>query len=367
MSDAFRIQCSCGCENWVAPQQRGLFIHCAACGTRMLAVDKSAPPATSPIAQAAILANIPKRQKNRSPFEAEDVVPGDDADLPIPDRLDNLHRREIEARSAFIKSADVRDAARDEQCSQCGREIRGDWDRVQTGSVLICYVCSNQGADGLPERLRRPESELSRRPTRPRITFDQLPPTWRNPRWTRFKRVSLISVLTLLSIAVFAMTAYVSFFEFGRGDAAASSNAITARDLDGLSTIVWALAQAWLVFSEWIPIFVSLYFVRFFHGSLRGQSFLGGVTNTAASCGLYLLLQVMVAVMEITSHGGGNLLALTYFSLQLLKLWALLQIFMESFDDDYMEGVMFVAVLWTLNLFGMPYLNRLFFHSLGVI
>jgi hypothetical protein len=39
-----------------------------------------------------------------------------------------------------------------ETCPRCGNVYRGDWDKNLTGGETICFICSNQAVDGLPER-----------------------------------------------------------------------------------------------------------------------------------------------------------------------------------------------------------------------
>ena len=42
----------------------------------------------------------------------------------------------------------------EETCPRCGNPYRGDWDKQTTEDGELCYICSNQGTEKIPERLR---------------------------------------------------------------------------------------------------------------------------------------------------------------------------------------------------------------------
>jgi len=372
MTEFLRVTCSCGCENRVSLDRRGNTIICVACGNELMANEQPVvpervavvPPPPEP-------APMPAVSPRRSPFEPEDPDSGDGPPRSTSDRLDAIHRRENRARRVFIESGAVRDNFLDDRCSRCGRDLRGDWDRIETAAGVMCYVCSNQAADGIPERLKSAEAGVASRPRRRRPLSEPLPPTWRNPRWERFKRIATVTVTVLMALAVLLVTAGVSFFEWGspRADADAAPVIIPAAlSLNNLSTGAWVLARGWLIVSELLPIFVALYVVRYFSGSLEGRGFLSKLSGVALSCSPILLIQLVMLGFEEGMRGrAGGLIAVVFFSLSMLKLWTILRVFMELFEDDLGEAIAFVLVLWTINLFAMPHLNRILFQSLGLI
>lgn len=128
-----------------------------------------APPTSAPPA--------PSAPRPRSPFEAD--APPEDAAFrhgndekfvadpftrelrPVPkstpsmaDEMEKHRPTERRSRHVFIDSISPHDAPTGEKCAQCGRPIRGSWDRHETHLGVLCYVCSNQATHDVPERVK---------------------------------------------------------------------------------------------------------------------------------------------------------------------------------------------------------------------
>jgi len=91
-------------------------------------------------------------------------------------------------------------------CGRCGKKFRGDWDRLETAEGAICYICSNQGAAGTPERLK-PEHVKTVAPVVPpgKEAPDLEPPPAPtflgiDTETPQFKRVILIAGLAVMGL-----------------------------------------------------------------------------------------------------------------------------------------------------------------------
>ena len=210
MPDSYGVICTCGYTTLVRDYDFGSEIECANCGAE-LDVDESSAVPVSPRDDSAQLeggydrglSESPQVVQNpseagleegapspfdeemerselrpdeygqppspapaRSPFEEDE--PEEEETLrsgpftlePAPEAEDASFQELMEAerpkegnRHVIIETDSPLDKKTGEMCGDCGRAIRGDWDRFETADGVICYVCSNQATHGMPERL----------------------------------------------------------------------------------------------------------------------------------------------------------------------------------------------------------------------
>ncbi len=212
MSETLRINCPCGYENWVPAEKLGQTVACFVCGEDLHIQDlantnddpetkstptsiQSAPsidrprspfeddepePTARPKFQQASQTPAPASPptaRPRNPFEADNAEnaspfrPGTEqnfvadpfsrelipAPKPAPSTADEMEKHrptDRRARHTFIDTISPHDAPTGEKCMQCGRPIRGSWDRVETHLGVFCYVCSNQATHDVPDRVK---------------------------------------------------------------------------------------------------------------------------------------------------------------------------------------------------------------------
>ena len=90
----------------------------------------------------------PRPDYAASIFEDVDEQVQDRADNPPPDPALLRQYRDPEHKAAYQSTTDQ------EKCPRCGNLFRGDWDQQKIGDETICYICSNQATDGMPDRLK---------------------------------------------------------------------------------------------------------------------------------------------------------------------------------------------------------------------
>ncbi|MFP6616382.1 MAG: hypothetical protein VCB26_08260, partial [Candidatus Hydrogenedentota bacterium] len=192
MADGFYITCGCGYELYIPEADVGTEQECINCGadldTHPSAVsaekdsakeDIVAPPevssfveaAHSPYADPAVSgpfedddeSEVPAPQSAASQTEPEEPpdyaasIFEDDSDKaeedaqtenkPDPSKIRTYHDPEHTA--AYQGSTET------ETCPRCGNVYRGEWDKQLIDGETICYICSNQATEGLPERLKQ--------------------------------------------------------------------------------------------------------------------------------------------------------------------------------------------------------------------
>ena len=175
--------------------------------------------------------------------------------------MDEVRPKERRDRNVTVQTISPHDAPSGEKCSQCGRELRGTWDRIETEKGVICYVCSNQAVHGVPERLKVEKPERRELSERDLITgpVQELPiadePWYKDPESPEFKRV-------VWFLAVFTLLLGGYFFFFG-GDAQSPAvpDATEAADSSqvGRTPLAGAMQQGWLILSFIISLFIAIY------------------------------------------------------------------------------------------------------------
>jgi hypothetical protein len=370
MVDSLRVTCSCGCENRVPVERQGQSVICTICGNPLLA-EGQAPSDSTPTARPEVLGETsePAAMHKRSPFEADP-----EQELSALDRVEAIRQTENRARRIFIDGLSQRDGLTDETCSQCGRELRGEWDRMETAAGVLCYLCSNQATDGLPERLKTQylaNSGVRRRNLQRSGTDLVLPPSWRNSRWRDLQTLAFKGAAVILVCMVFSMAVYYTFFDTGSpAEATAADSApaiLSPNDLRDLPTGMWVVARGWMIVSVILPVFVTLYLVLLLNGSFPNKGFLGNIGFVAWTCSPVLAIQLAGVLGETILWGRPSLALVVSFTLGLLHLMALLFIFFEMLEDSFWQCVSFVLFLLILSRFAVPYLNLVMFRSLGIL
>ena len=92
-----------------------------------------------------------EEQPTRGPFTLESAPESEDASFA---KLIEAERPKVGSQHVIIETESSLDNKTGEKCPQCGREIRGDWDRFKTADGIICYICSNQATHGMPQRMQ---------------------------------------------------------------------------------------------------------------------------------------------------------------------------------------------------------------------
>lgn len=132
------------------------------------------------------------------PRSTEPSVPPSGSDVPVgSDAVAHIFESDAPGQSARPKNA----------CVRCSKKFKGDWDQLETAEGAICYICSNQGAEGTPERLK-PEHVKTVAPVvppgkeAPNLEPPTAPPTFLGfeTESPKFKRVVLIGGLSVIGL-----------------------------------------------------------------------------------------------------------------------------------------------------------------------
>ena len=247
----------------------------------------------------------------RSPFEEEDEETEEGPSSgpftlePAPESGDESFAKRIEAerpkegnRHVIIETESSLDKRTGEKCAECGREIRGDWDRFETAEDVICYVCSNQATHGLPERLktapdRRELSEQDLIIHQEQPVQKPEPPWYLNPHSETFRRVLLALALGTVLLAVF-----VSLFDTGTPSEEVLRAAREARETAPEIVLpLWAnlVIWSWRAFGVYLGFLLTLYFMLDRADRLPRDTF---KTNILFICGV---LSIVAGIQILTS------------------------------------------------------------------
>ncbi len=211
MPERYAVICTCGYTTLVSGSDFGTSVECFNCGAELEVDESSATPESANEDAAALEADydhglpesplvvhstfeagptegrppspfeeetehsevLPERPEEpspepraRSPFEEEETEEEEPATRgpftlePAPESADASFAKLIEAerpkvgsRHVIIETESSLDQKTGEKCANCGRELRGDWDRFETPDEVICYRCSNQATHGMPQRI----------------------------------------------------------------------------------------------------------------------------------------------------------------------------------------------------------------------
>lgn len=345
MSDRLRVICSCGCENRVPVERRGSVVSCVACGNEV-AVAKDAPvDASDPSSELdSVVSTSPGSTYTSSPFEE----PVSEADFST-----RFRRHETA----------LYDPSIDERCSRCGRELRGEWDRLETATGIVCYVCANQGAAGTPDRLKarmeaeRHTAEPVSRAYQPRAVV----PVRRKIR-ARIARIAVAISAGAFLLSAFTIVIFDIELPF-QFEGWSKPIAPSVHDVNKLPTLPWALFQVWQVVGGTVPVFIGVYVALFMNNSLPGKRFFQNLLYAAAYCVPFIVIRVM-GIMTIWVHGTDPVYgALVIVLMGVAQTLAFVYIAFDLLEEGVPHCVYFVLIA-VFGFLGMPYLDALIFERL---
>lgn len=345
MSNFVHVTCSCGCDNRVPLDRRGQWTSCTACG-KELSVPDDAPALTTDSAPpvAAIPAHIANRMRN--PFEEETTA----ADF-----------------SARFRNYTVEDyeGSASESCSRCGRELRGEWDRLQTPSGLLCYICANQGATGTPERLKQDIDTYDppRRP-RPRVARADTLRHAQSPAQRRLKSLVAKSIVLGIAALFFAAVYVLENFKIDVPLLRGEWNGPRSPDVgqvNRLSLVPWLLYNVWILISTSVGVFIGTFMSLLFTSAVSRQQLRQNVLAAFSLCLPFIVIKLFgIIVLPVF---GGDAARATLITLLVAAVQALTLVYIvfEMLDESpwhAMYFLMFVAAF----AFATPYLNGFVFR-----
>lgn len=240
-----------------------------------------------------------EEQAPSGPFTLEAAPESKDAsfsDLMEAERpKDSLRNDRVETESPLDKKTG-------ETCTECGRDIRGEWDRFALEEGVLCYICSNQATHGVPLRMQTGKGQ--RELTDDDYLLERKPPPEPEPApWYLdaqsdiFKRVVLVLAFGTIGIALF-----VNFFDVGTPSPEALQQARlaateAAQSEPEIVLPLWAniIIWSWRAFGAYLGLLITLYFVLDRDGSLPRDTV---KTNVLHIC---LVLSIVAGIQVFSS------------------------------------------------------------------
>jgi len=326
MPERLRIECACGYENLVSPEKRGQTVECAVCGADLevdetaVGVQTTAPDAPDRRGEAESDAADSSDRPYTSPFEdgtddAEEdtpraggpftlqaAEPSSNGESSFSSLMESARPHDFKSGHVVVRTESPSDRATGELCMECGRAIRGEWDRFQRPEGVLCYICSNQGIEGVPLRMQmeseREPRDLSERdmlidPDEPGRDAPETP-WYFDPESETFKRV-----VAGLAFATIFLAVFVSLFDWGAPDpeVVEQARSETAEALEGRTYpfIVTLLLRAWQVVGGALGLAVAFYLTRWRNGTLPYDD----VVRNALYMGVVSVLLTCVNVVGV--------------------------------------------------------------------
>jgi hypothetical protein len=221
--------------------------------------DEDGPPDMTQARSNALAVPRQPKPRVRNPFEADEPEPEKPSGsgpftlapqstaksgVSYTELMDETRPKERRDRHVVVQTISPHDAPSGEKCSQCGREIRGSWDRFEVEKGVICYVCSNQAVQGVPERLKVQKTERRELSERDLVTgpIQELPiedePWYKDPESPEFKRV-------VWFLALFTLLLGAYFFFFDSGPAVTDDSTASSPLYVELRTLVESFVECW--------------------------------------------------------------------------------------------------------------------------
>lgn len=333
MSEDGYITCECGYEIFLPKERAGRTIECLLCGAmidtsqnipgpRSVAEFDTSPPkpdridtpsetaspfedddaeerpsvSYSPIPQAA--AEAPDEpQYNPSAFEDDDEEELDTNAPPAPDSSLIRSYEDPEHSNAY---QDVQNA---EACPKCGNPYRGDWDKQNINGEVMCYICSSQATESIPERILNkgavaPDPVTAQKdwtgsvnaeiPTGP---IEETFWLW-DPESDRFKNMVRWLAIGLLSITILAIftTDYSPVPQ-----APSSPGLVDEAQAEELPTLPrWATLSFWIIVGVmgFLGQFLSIYAVLYMTNRLPNGDFIGDVISIGYAMFWFTLVSI---------------------------------------------------------------------------
>ena len=392
--------CACGFENNARNLAPGTIMECFNCGAELIvgaeapeppvetAAESRAPAATnsdaprSPfednvdegddVADGATRASADSAPRAPSPFEddepkEEEVAPSGPFTLePAPeagdDRFADLLESERPKHSGLenrVRTDSALDKETGETCMDCGRKIRGDWDRFRRDDGVLCYVCSNQGTHGTPERLMtKPEPRMLNEND---LLIDTSPPPappevawYANSESPRFRLF-----VWSLALGTLMFGAYVYFFDFGPPPQETRTTAQAIQEISEMPTWARGVLQAWSILAVYLAglsaTYVALSWTNWLpHNEFKRDVFYIGVIMLGLTFMHFLALAVGNFVGQLYMFGAvmGLLLPLARLGVAAYVL--------SGFLDMRIKQLLLTVVLYLV-------FSRVLFAALGAL
>lgn len=188
MDKDFYIECGCGYQTYFTNKEIGSEQSCFNCGAVLEVKAPNSVEDNNPTKDVEIKTKVAQPKSYSSPFEDDDepdapVLPvsttfqpqslakDDSADEDVrafsnatsafgdPDADEEVVSTSDEPDPSLIREYEgpehsnrYRQVKETETCPRCGNPFRGDWDKQSINGQEICYICSNQATEGMPER-----------------------------------------------------------------------------------------------------------------------------------------------------------------------------------------------------------------------
>lgn len=203
-------------------------------------------------------------------------------------------------------------------CDRCGREFRGDWDRHQTGSGMLCNICVNLVQKADPEdpasgyvapidtvRIERNEEIVPA----PALESGEDRRSWLEKNWPSDDTMHKVALYAGIAVVVLAALVFITT---GFDVPEASKGAQTATD-DATPNIAHATGVAYYAvnaFTQFFGVFLGLYLFLHWSNRLPNDTFLLNLialTPVAAAAALLWFVPIMggifVAILVFTVYG----------------------------------------------------------------
>lgn len=267
-----------------------------------------APPSPGP--------TPPPARRPRSPFEV-DGPPEDEAfrggeekyvadpftrelrpaPKPAPSMTDEMEKyrpTDRRSRHVFIDSISPHDAPTGEKCAQCGRPLRGSWDRHETHLGVFCYVCSNQATHDVPERVKAGSGQRNElRETD--LLID--PVDIRNAAPLEQDTPGFKKLIWWMAWGMLAVAAFV--WITGWGSSAPSTSGTVAEPPPPVPDFIRYIAMTVRLIGAYLGGVLAIYLVLDRDSRLPHERFLLNFLNIGA---LVLLMGVMLFAIQFVHH-----------------------------------------------------------------
>ncbi len=347
MSSLLHVTCDCGCDNRVPPDRRGKWTSCAACG-KELAVPEDAPALVTDSDPPATASPTRATKRARSPFEE------DQGTTDFSARFRNYTAAAYEGASA-------------EHCSRCGRELRGDWDRLESSSGILCYICANQGSAGTPERLKHivDAPDVPRRPRERIDRADTLRYRQTSAR-RRFKSLALKAIVVAIALLFFGAVYLLENVDIQvpilEGDWSLARSP-SVGDVNNLALIPWVLYQAWVLLSTSAGVFVGAFMSLLFTSALTKEQIVRNIFSALSLSMPFAAIKILGLIMLPLFGNDAARAALITVIISALQAMALVYIVYELLDESPWHGMYFI-MFFVAFAFSTPYLNGFVFQHL---
>lgn len=314
------------------------------------------------------------RPRVRNPFEAdepqEEKRPGAGPFTMAPDSrtrdgasysdlMEETRPKEKRERHVAVPTISPHDAPSGEKCAECGRDIRGAWDRIETEKGVICYICSNQAVQGVPERVKTGTTQRRELNERDLVVepveeeFEERVAWYKDTESLEFKRVIFfLAVLTLM------LAGYFFFFDDGAPVATDTPDTASIPEVE-ITPFTGAVFQAWHIFSFVMSLFLGVYASLRMndatpHGRLVADVLLIGAVCVPLAVFYFFAGAVSAFLSQIPMAGG------IFVILIGVGRWLIIYLVLTRYIYMRLSQVLIALVIYLV-------LRRLVFAGLGVL